>query len=195
MPTLLSRTGYSGELGYELYYPRDYALHMWDTLIAAGATPCGLGALRSTRMEKKYPLYGLDVSETTSPLEAGLGWAVDLDAEPFIGRDALRRQRDEGVERLLTGIELPDLSHVPAAGDAVSDADGRGAGRAHVDGSRLVPREGARDGVPARGPSVGIERDADLARRQRGRRRHHAPAVLRPGRDARPQLALLRPTG
>ena len=87
----VSRTGYSGELGYELYYPRDYALHMWDTLCAAGATPCGLGALRSTRMEKKYPLYGLDVSETTSPLEAGLAWAVDLDASSFVGRDALRR--------------------------------------------------------------------------------------------------------
>jgi aminomethyltransferase len=125
VPTLLSRTGYSGELGYELYYPRDYALHMWDSLIAAGATPCGLGALRSTRMEKKYPLYGLDVSETTSPLEAGLSWAVDLDAEPFIGRDALRRQRDEGIQRLLTGIELPDPSHVPAAGDPVTNADGR----------------------------------------------------------------------
>jgi aminomethyltransferase len=125
VPTLLSRTGYSGELGYELYYPRDYALHMWDALTAAGATPCGLGALRSTRMEKKYPLYGLDASETTSPLEAGLGWAVDLDTEPFIGRDSLLRQRDAGISRLLTGVELPDLSHVPAIGDVVSDEDGR----------------------------------------------------------------------
>jgi aminomethyltransferase len=124
VPTLISRTGYSGELGFELYYPRDYALHMWDALTSAGATPCGLGALRSTRMEKRYPLYGLDVSETTSPLEAGLGWAVDLDAGPFVGRDALARQREEGLSRLLTGIELPDLSHVPAAGDAVSSAGG-----------------------------------------------------------------------
>jgi aminomethyltransferase len=128
VPTVVSRTGYSGELGYELYYPRDYALHMWDTLTGAGATPCGLGALRSTRMEKKYPLYGLDVSETTSPLEAGLGWAVDLGAAPFIGRDALVRQREDGISRLLTGIELPDLSHVPAAGDAVSSADGEALG-------------------------------------------------------------------
>ncbi|MGH3626707.1 MAG: aminomethyltransferase family protein [Sciscionella sp.] len=125
VPTLVSRTGYSGELGYELYYPRDYALHMWDTLTGAGATLCGLGALRSTRMEKKFPLYGLDVSEATSPLEAGLGWAVDLDAAPFIGREALRRQRDDGVSRLLTGIELPDLSHVPAAGEVASDETGR----------------------------------------------------------------------
>jgi hypothetical protein len=121
VPTLVSRTGYSGELGFELYYPRDYALHMWDALTAAGARPCGLGALRSTRMEKKYPLYGLDVSETTSPLEAGLTWAVDLDAGSFVGRDALARQRDEGISRLLTGIELPDLSRVPAAGEARSN--------------------------------------------------------------------------
>jgi aminomethyltransferase len=125
VPTLVSRTGYSGELGYELYYPRDFALHMWDALTAAGATPCGLGALRSTRMEKKYPLFGLDVGETTSPLEAGLDWAVDLDAGPFIGREALLRQQDDGISRLLTGIELPDLSYVPVAGDVVSDADGR----------------------------------------------------------------------
>jgi aminomethyltransferase len=124
VPTLVSRTGYSGELGFELYYPRDYALHMWDALTEAGATPCGLGALRSTRMEKKYPLYGLDVSETTSPIEAGLTWAVDLDAGSFVGRDALARQRDEGISRLLTGIEFPDLSHVPAAGDVVASANG-----------------------------------------------------------------------
>ena len=123
VPTLVSRTGYSGELGYELYYPRDYALHMWDTLIGAGATPCGLGALRSVRMEKKYPLYGLDVDETTSPLEAGLGWAVDLGSS-FVGRDALARQHDGGITRVLAGIEFPDLSFVPAAGDTASSADG-----------------------------------------------------------------------
>lgn len=128
VPALVSRTGYSGELGFELYYARDFALHMWDTLVAAGATPCGLGALRSVRMEKKYPLYGLDVSETTSPLEAGLGWAVDLEAQGFIGRDALLRQRDAGITRLLAGIELSDLSTVPAAGDVVSGPGGEALG-------------------------------------------------------------------
>lgn len=75
-------------------------------------------------MEKKYPLYGLDVSETTSPLEAGLGWAVDLEAEGFIGRDALLRQRDDGTTRTLAGIELSDLSIVPAAGGIVSNPEG-----------------------------------------------------------------------
>jgi aminomethyltransferase len=120
VPMLVSRTGYSGELGYELYYPRDYASHVWDTMVAAGGVPCGLGALRSVRIEKKYPLYGLDVNEDTSPLEAGLAWAVDLDAEgDFIGRDALRRQHEQGLRRRLAGIRFPDLSFVPAAGDAV----------------------------------------------------------------------------
>jgi aminomethyltransferase len=123
VPTLVSRTGYSGELGFELYYPRDYALHMWDALVEAGAMPCGLGALRSVRMEKKYPLYGLDVSESTSPLEAGLGWAIDLESDGFIGRDALIRKRDEGISRILAGIEFPDLSFVPAPGDVVSGID------------------------------------------------------------------------
>ena len=108
VPMLVSRTGYSGELGYELYYPRDYASHVWDTMVAAGGVPCGLGALRSARIEKKYPLYGLDVDEHTSPLEAGLAWAVDLDAEgDFIGKDALRRQREAGMRRRLAGIRLP----------------------------------------------------------------------------------------
>ncbi len=124
VPMVVSRTGYSGELGYELYYPRDYAEHVWDAVFSAGeefgAKPAGLGALRSVRMEKKYPLYGLDISDTTSPLEAGLAWAVDVDKEGYIGRDALRRQRDDGLSRLLVGIGFEDLSYVPAAGDAVT---------------------------------------------------------------------------
>ncbi len=132
VPTLLSRTGYSGELGYELYYPRDYASHVWDAVLAAGADlgarPAGLGALRSTRMEKKYPLYGLDVSEDTTPLEASLGWAVDLDAgADFIGREALAKQRDAGVTRRLAGVEFADTSVLPAAGDVI-EADGREVG-------------------------------------------------------------------
>ncbi|MEA2581192.1 MAG: aminomethyltransferase [Actinomycetota bacterium] len=124
VPMVVSRTGYSGELGYELYYPRDYAEHVWDAVFSAGAAvdakPAGLGALRSVRMEKKYPLYGLDVNDTTSPLEANLAWAVDVDKDGYIGRDALRRQRDDGVSRLLVGIEFSDDAFVPTTGDGVS---------------------------------------------------------------------------
>lgn len=127
VPMLVARTGYSGELGYELFFPREYAEHVWDAAFAAGEpfgiAPCGLGALRSVRMEKKYPLYGLDLNETTSPLEASLGWTVRFDKGPFIGRDALLRQRDEGVTRHLVGIELGIADPQPLAGDAIS-ADG-----------------------------------------------------------------------
>lgn len=132
VPTLLSRTGYSGELGYELYYPRDYASHVWDTVLAAGADlgarPAGLGALRSTRMEKKYPLYGLDITEETTPLEASLSWAVDLDGgSDFIGREALAKQRDVGVARRLAGVAFADMTFLPASGDVI-EADGREVG-------------------------------------------------------------------
>lgn len=124
VPTLLSRTGYSGELGYELYYPRDYSAHVWKAVSSAGndfgAKPAGLGALRSVRMEKKYPLYGLDISETTTPLEASLAWAVDLDSGEFIGRDALHKQREQGIQQILTGIRFADTSFMPAAGDEIS---------------------------------------------------------------------------
>jgi aminomethyltransferase len=124
VPMVISRTGYSGELGYELYYPRDYAEAIWDAVIEAGrplgAVPAGLGALRSVRIEKRYPLYGLDLDETTSPLEAGLGWAVDLDDRgDFLGAEALRRQRDEGITRTLVGLAFQDLAPLPKPGDAV----------------------------------------------------------------------------
>jgi len=129
---VISRTGYSGELGYELFYPGEYAEHMWDSVLAAGKPsgliPCGLGALRSVRIEKKYPLYGLDLDETTSPLEAGLGWTVRFDKPDFVGRAALLQQRDRGVKRTLALVEFPDLDFVPAAGDAIL-ADGRPVGK------------------------------------------------------------------
>ncbi len=190
VPTLVSRTGYSGELGYELYYPRDYALHMWDTLTNAGATPCGLGALRSVRMEKKYPLYGLDVSETTSPLEAGLGWAVDLDGSDFMGRDALMRQRDEGIARLLTGIEFPDLSFVPSAGDAVATADGEPLGTlTSADRGWFLGKALAMGYLPF--DLARFHRHGDLGRRHPGRGRDFGSTVLRPGRNARPRLGCL----
>ena len=132
VPMLVSRTGYSGELGYELYYPRDYAEHVWDSLVAAGSDdglmPCGLGALRSIRMEKKYPLYGLDLTDGNSPYEAGLGWTVRLGKGDFVGRDALARQKERGIDRQLVGIELSGLDFLPSPGDAIL-SDGRAVGR------------------------------------------------------------------
>ena len=129
---MVSRTGYSGELGFELFYPGEYAEHMWDAVMAAGTPfglkPCGLGALRTVRMEKRYPLYGLDLDESTSPLEAELGWTVHFNERDFIGREALVRQRAQGVARKLVLIEFADLAPVPAAGDEIR----RGAERATI---------------------------------------------------------------
>ena len=132
VPVVLARTGYSGELGYELFYSRDYADHMWSTLLDAGGPhglkPAGLGALRSVRIEKKYPLYGLDLDETTSPYEAGLGWTVHLEKGDFIGREALIRQKEQGLSRSLVGIAFDGRTFLPKPGDPV-DRDGRAIGK------------------------------------------------------------------
>lgn len=124
VPGTLARTGYSGEVGYEFFYPREYGAHVWDAVMVAGEPfgmlPCGLGALRSVRMEKRYPLYGLDLSDATTPIEANLGWTVRFDKGEFIGRDALLRQKEQGVGRSLVTIEFPDLGFLAATGNEVS---------------------------------------------------------------------------
>jgi aminomethyltransferase len=129
---VVSRTGYSGELGFELFYPGEYAHHMYAAMLAAGREfgmePCGLGALRSVRIEKRYPLYGLDVDETTSPIEAGLGWTVRFGKGAFIGRDALHRQKENGVSRQLTMVAFPDLAFVPTPGSVIA-VDGQTVGK------------------------------------------------------------------
>ena len=118
--TLLSRTGYSGELGFELFYPVEYAEHVWDRVFAAGESlgvrPCGLGALRTLRLEKKYVLFGLDANDTTTPLEAGLAWTIKFDKPQFTGRAALERQRAAGPARRLVLIAFDTLDSVPAIG-------------------------------------------------------------------------------
>lgn len=132
VPGFLTRTGYSGELGFEFFYPVEYAMHVWESVFAAGQDngllPCGLGALRSVRMEKRYPLYGLDLNETTSPLEANLGWTTRFSKGAFNGRDALMRLKEEGVTRRLVAIEFPGLEFLPAIGDQVA-VDGAVVGR------------------------------------------------------------------
>jgi aminomethyltransferase len=121
---ILSRTGYSGELGYELFYPSEYAEHMLDTLLEAGRPHgtrlCGLGALRTLRIEKRYPLYGLDLDETTSPIEAGLGWTVKLAKPEFRGRAVLEKQKTGGTSRRLVLLKLAAGAAQPAVGAAVS---------------------------------------------------------------------------
>ncbi len=106
VPCLACRTGYTGEDGFELACPADRAPALWSALVAAGGTPIGLGARDTLRLEARLCLYGNDIDQTTTPLEAGLGWVVKLDAGDFIGREALARQKAEGVKRSLVGFRI-----------------------------------------------------------------------------------------
>jgi glycine cleavage system T protein (aminomethyltransferase) len=111
-PLVVSRSGYTGELGFELFVPEAVAIDLWRRLLQAGASlgiePCGLGARDTLRLEMGYPLHGNDISEERTPLEAGLGWAVSLDKGEFVGREALLRQKEEGVPSKLWGLRMGD---------------------------------------------------------------------------------------
>jgi aminomethyltransferase len=105
IPAIISRTGYTGEDGFELYFDAANARPMWDALMSTGRiTPCGLGARDSLRLEMGMALYGNDIDDTTTPLEAGLGWLVKMAKGDFVGRDALERQKANGIPRKLVGF-------------------------------------------------------------------------------------------
>ena len=110
--SLISRTGYTGEDGFEIYFPADKAVELWDKIMEAGEEkgllPAGLGARDTLRFEAGLVLYGNELSQEISPLEAGLGRFVKLDKEYFIGKDALVKQNKEGVKRMLVGFEMID---------------------------------------------------------------------------------------
>jgi len=104
---VISRTGYTGEDGFELYLSPDGAPRVWRELLEAGATPTGLGARDTLRLEAGMCLYGNELDPETTPLEAGIGFAVHLDKEQeFIGQDALRREKEEGLRQKLVGFEV-----------------------------------------------------------------------------------------
>ncbi len=107
----ISRTGYTGEDGFELYFPGEHAEKIWKALIASGeVTPAGLGARDSLRLEMGMALYGNDIDDTTTPLEASLGWLVKMKKGDFVGRDALARQKERGLERKLVGFTTAERS-------------------------------------------------------------------------------------
>ncbi|MGE5048509.1 MAG: glycine cleavage system aminomethyltransferase GcvT [Deltaproteobacteria bacterium] len=104
---IVARTGYTGEDGFEVFVPPSGARKLWDALVERGATPCGLGARDSLRLEVAYRLYGNDMDEEHTPLEAGLGWIVKLDKKGgFVGSEALVRQKQQGLSRKLVGFKL-----------------------------------------------------------------------------------------
>jgi aminomethyltransferase len=114
LPMIISRTGYTGELGFEVYFKADgeQAKKIWNAIFQAGkefgVIPIGLGARDTLRLEMGFCLYGNDIDQTTHPLEAGLGWITKLDKENFNGRDAILKAKQEGLKRKLIGFTLPD---------------------------------------------------------------------------------------
>ena len=119
---IVSRTGYTGEDGFEIYCTHEAVNEVWDILLAAGVVPCGLGCRDTLRFEAGLPLYGHELSDQITPLEAGLGMFAKIKEKDFIGRDALAAQKEAGLTRKIVGIELQDKA-IPRAGYPV-EADG-----------------------------------------------------------------------
>jgi aminomethyltransferase len=106
-PSFIARTGYTGEDGFEVMLGPEAGVQLWQSLVQAGVIPCGLGARDTLRLEAAMALYGQDIDETTTPLEAGLNWLIHLDTKgDFIGRDALEQQKSLGVPRRLVGLQM-----------------------------------------------------------------------------------------
>lgn len=121
---IVSRTGYTGEDGFEIYGSHEYIRDAWDKLIRHGVKPCGLGCRDTLRFEVGLPLYGDELADDISPIEAGLGMFVKVDKDTFIGREAVARQKAEGTSRKIVGIELsgraiPRHGYDVVAGDRV----------------------------------------------------------------------------
>ncbi len=119
---IMSRTGYTGEVGFEIYFSSDLSVSekIWNAIMEAGKEfdiqPVGLGARDTLRLEMGYRLYGNDIDQTTNPLEAGLGWITKLDKGDFVGRDALRRIKEKGLARKLVGFIMSQEKAYPRHG-------------------------------------------------------------------------------
>lgn len=156
IPVLAARTGYTGEDGFEFYVPQESTAALWDALMAAGESlglaPIGLGARDTLRLEARMPLYGNELADDISPLEAGVGWAVKLDKGDFIGRDAIARLKEDGVPRKTVGFRLVERAGSARHGYEVQ-VDGRAVG---------VVTSGGRS--PSLGEEIGLALvDADVA--------------------------------
>jgi glycine cleavage system T protein (aminomethyltransferase) len=118
-PVIVTRSGYTGEVGFELFTYQDIAHELWTALVDAmapfGGQPCGLASRDVLRLEMGYPLYGQDLFESVTALEAGLSWAVSFDKGDFRGRAALVRQKEEGLPSRLRGLRMQERRHIPRA--------------------------------------------------------------------------------
>jgi aminomethyltransferase len=147
-PIVAARTGYTGEDGFELFVAATDARAVWDALLQGGATPCGLGARDTLRLEARLCLYGNDIDETTTPYEAGLAWVVKLEHADFVGREALVRQKQAGIPRRLIGFRVtnkgtPRHGWELIAGDSDKDSEAIG----HVTSGGPAPTVGGSIGM------------------------------------------------
>lgn len=124
---IVTRTGFTGELGYELWVPTEHIESFYDTILEAGKrlglVPCGAGSMGSLRIEKRYPIWGRDIGEGTTPVEAGLAWTIKSKETSYPGKEVVERQKRDGVERMLVLLQLPTGSALPAIGAAVRLGD------------------------------------------------------------------------
>lgn len=121
--TVISRTGFSGELGYELFIRTEHVVDAYDRILELGTPlglkPCGVAALMSLRIEKRFPVWGRDLKETTTPVEAGLGWTVRPKTADYPGKDAVERQKTQGPATRLVLLSFAANAPVPTSGDTV----------------------------------------------------------------------------
>lgn len=140
---VMSATGYTGEKGFELYFNKNVVEPegIWNAIMEAGKEfdiqPCGLGARDTLRLEMGFALYGNDLTKETNPLEARLGWLTKLDKGAFIGREALQKVKEQGVERKLVGFTIEDPRSIPRAGYPITDRQGNNIGEV-TSGSRSI---------------------------------------------------------
>lgn len=124
----IARTGYTGEDGYEMIFPNTQVSQLWDALLALQVVPCGLGSRDTLRLEAGLNLYGSDMDEVVTPLESNLAWTVAMEPKDrsFIGRDALEKQKEEGVRRRLVGLVLQGAGIIRNHQKVVIEGNGEG---------------------------------------------------------------------
>lgn len=164
---VVCRTGYTGEDGFEFFSPAAQGEAWFEKFIAAGAKACGLGARDTLRLEMCYPLNGNDLSPERTPIEAGLGFFVDLDKGDFIGREVLAKQKADGPARKLVALEYTDKGAPPRSHYAVLDAAGNVV--SELSSGVLSPSTGKGIGmayVPAELSKIGTDFFVDVRGRQ-----------------------------
>ncbi len=164
---MAARTGYTGEDGFELFVAPAHAAEVWHALVHAGATPCGLGARDTLRLEARLCLYGQDIDDTTHPLEAGLKWTVRFGCTPaFVGEPALAVLAAQPLARTLVGFVVDERGIVRAGADILEPSSGDMVGR--VTSGGVAPTVGGSIGLGYVPPALSESGQA-LVLRQRGR--------------------------